>query len=352
MCRARPLPRTRSAEETAWHNAMTDTKRNASRPAARLESELRLPDLSTLVAIVRAGSVSGAARALGVTPSQVSKAIARLEQQLGVRLLLRSAHGVVPSDDGRRLMPRIHELLARVRSLAGDEAATPELTVAASAWLTMMFLPSIAAAQPGVRVRSLELPPGIASAWASGQSFDVVLTTGEERWPDSWQRTRAGSIRKALLGSPAAARRLGIADPSRPGAPIDPARLSDATFIAPIYGHEGEVIAGEDGCPLPISRRRVGHQTQTLALALELAARGDQVVYGPALSARTHVERGRLVEIPVAGWDSADPLFVVCAAERVRARAQREILSAVEAALEQENGAAHRGTAVAGARGA
>ena len=62
-------------------------------------SELHVADLTTFLAVRRAGSVSTAARELGVTPSQVSKAIARLEATLRVRLFSRGARGVA-ADSG------------------------------------------------------------------------------------------------------------------------------------------------------------------------------------------------------------------------------------------------------------
>lgn len=292
-----------------------------------VEGELRLADLATFLAIVRSGSVSGAARSLGVTPSQASKAVARLERQLNARLLVRGARGVAASEVGERLLPRIDDVLSRSRALKlAPEQVQPELTVVASASLTALLLPVIVQAQMGLRVRSLELPPGVASAWASGHTFDVALTTGSERWPASWVRAKVGAIRKALFTTPATAERLGPP-------PVDPLQLAEVPFISPIYGHQGQVVIGDDGCPLSHDHRRVGHETQTLNLALELAAATGQLVFGPALSARAHVLRGALVEVEVAGWEVSDSLHLVCAAERVQARVQRQLLTALRAAL-------------------
>src|SRR5262249_34508063 len=153
----------------------------------------------------------------------------------------------------------------------------------------------------GFRVRSLELPPGVASAWASGHSFDVALTTGNERWPSTWVRARVGPVRKALFSTAETAQRLGPP-------PIDPARLVDEPFILPVYGHQGQVVVGDDGCPVPHDRRRIGHETQTLALALELASATGQLLFSPVLSALPYVQRGLLVELPVSGWDVTDSL--------------------------------------------
>jgi DNA-binding transcriptional LysR family regulator len=290
-------------------------------------AEVRLADLGTFLTIVRAGSISGAARGLRVTPSQVSKAVARLEHQLRVKLLNRGARGVVISDVGHRILPQFEEVLARVRSLQSlGVESQPELTVVAASYLNALFLPRIVEALPELRVRSLDLPPGTASAYATEHSFDVALTTGAERWPASWAKLRIGFLRRALFASPAAARQLGPQ-------PLSVEKLRQSTFLAPIYSHHGQLVPGDDGCPLHYGERRIGHQTQTLALALELAARTRQLVFAPALAARAWVGQGQLAEIRVEGWDVRTPLHLACDAEGVRSRVQKEIAAALREAL-------------------
>jgi DNA-binding transcriptional LysR family regulator len=60
----------------------------------------RFAAMSTFVSVVEAGSFSSASRRLGVGQPAVSKAIAQLEQHLGVRLLLRSTRGLAPTEAG------------------------------------------------------------------------------------------------------------------------------------------------------------------------------------------------------------------------------------------------------------
>ena len=81
--------------------------RNPARPGAHgvklagmLEhlDELRIADVATFLAVARSGSVTMAARQLDVTPSQVSKAVARLEGYLKVRLIERSGRGIILTD--------------------------------------------------------------------------------------------------------------------------------------------------------------------------------------------------------------------------------------------------------------
>ncbi len=77
----------------------------------------RLLAMATFVRVVEAGSFSGAARVLKVGQPAVSKTVAQLEQKLNVKLLLRSTHGLTPTEAGLRFYER-----ARVVVQEADEA--------------------------------------------------------------------------------------------------------------------------------------------------------------------------------------------------------------------------------------
>ena len=78
-----------------------------------------LPSLIVLFArVVDAGSFSEASRELKQSPSAVSKQIAHLEDRVGVRLLVRSKHGVTLTDDGQTFYERCAEIR---RSIAAAE---------------------------------------------------------------------------------------------------------------------------------------------------------------------------------------------------------------------------------------
>jgi DNA-binding transcriptional LysR family regulator len=61
----------------------------------------RLAAMEAFIRVVDTGSFSGAARQLCVGQPAVSKAIAQLEERLGVRLLMRSTHGLMPTEAGQ-----------------------------------------------------------------------------------------------------------------------------------------------------------------------------------------------------------------------------------------------------------
>lgn len=83
--------------------------------------DVELRHLRCLVAIVDAGGFTDAAAALGVTQPSVSRALAALEDALGVRVLRRTSREVVLTTAGERVLARARRVLAEVDDL-GREA--------------------------------------------------------------------------------------------------------------------------------------------------------------------------------------------------------------------------------------
>ncbi len=70
----------------------------------------------------RRQSFAAAARDLGSSPSTVAKAVARLEERLGVKLFHRTTRKVSLTPDGERLFQRCERVLAEVEDLEADAA--------------------------------------------------------------------------------------------------------------------------------------------------------------------------------------------------------------------------------------
>lgn len=68
--------------------------------------------ISAFVRVVEAKSFAAAAVQLGMTPSGVSRAVSRLEERLGARLLFRSTRSLRLTDDGAAFHARCKEILA------------------------------------------------------------------------------------------------------------------------------------------------------------------------------------------------------------------------------------------------
>jgi DNA-binding transcriptional LysR family regulator len=288
-------------------------------------SELRIPDVLTFLAVCRHGSVTGAARDLRVTPSQVSKAVARLERYLKRPLLSRKARGVSASEEGQKIVPRLEELVERVQALSEVSDVLPEmkLTLAAPSYLCAAFLPTVVAAVPDARFRGLECGNAFMRAYATENVFQVAITVGAEKLPDTWVSTQAGSMRRGLFASQEVARKLG----SSPSV----AKLRQIPFILPVYnsGSSGQFLPSDDGCPIPREDRIMGHEAATAAVGFELAAATNQLVFGPVIAARTLVMAGRLVEVRVPSWRLTEAVFFHANADRVLARVQKAIVEAL-----------------------
>ncbi|WP_233843201.1 LysR family transcriptional regulator [Dyella sp. 2HG41-7] len=77
-----------------------------------------LSGVSILFAIVESGSMTRAAEALGLSPPAVSRALSRLEQRVGVRLLERTTRSLSLTDEGRRFYERVGPHMAGIEEAA------------------------------------------------------------------------------------------------------------------------------------------------------------------------------------------------------------------------------------------
>jgi DNA-binding transcriptional LysR family regulator len=292
-----------------------------------------LSDLHTLLAVQRTGSISGAGREMRVTPSQVSKAIARLERYFGVRLLSRGARGVAPTAAGRQVLPRIANAVAELRaSSSGGRTETPlvELTLAGPSYLVGHVLPALVGLLPSVRVRGLELAPAHLRAYLAENVFDVALAPGGmDNRLAAWTDDVVGTCRSTLLARPSFAKRLGPT-------PLTPERVRSLPFVGPArVGGDRFALVGDD-CPIAWEKRWIAHESQTVAGALEVVSRADLVVFCPVLAATRLLSTGEVVELPVVGWDVREQLHVLCSGDRVLSRVQQAVVQAAEEALQRD----------------
>jgi DNA-binding transcriptional LysR family regulator len=140
-----------------------------------------LDDLSTFVAIVRAGGFRDAARASGGSASGLSEAVRRLETRLGVRLLHRTTRSVAPTEAGARLFERLAPALAEVRAAVDvidtfRERPTGTLRLNVPANVARTVLPSIVIpflkAYPDIRIE-VTAEDGFVDILASGSDAGI-----------------------------------------------------------------------------------------------------------------------------------------------------------------------------------
>jgi DNA-binding transcriptional LysR family regulator len=103
----------------------------------------RLAAMEAFVRVIDAGSFSGAAEQLRVGQSAVSKAIAQLEDRLGARLVLRSTHGLTPTEVGRNFYERAKRTIEeaeQAEAAARGDATTVQGRLRVSAPVTFARL--------------------------------------------------------------------------------------------------------------------------------------------------------------------------------------------------------------------
>src|SRR3712207_5569602 len=80
-------------------------------------------DMAAFVRIVETGGLAPAARDLGLTPSAMSKQLARLEARLGVRLLTRTTRRIGLTPEGEVYLARARDILSLIEAAEQDVTA-------------------------------------------------------------------------------------------------------------------------------------------------------------------------------------------------------------------------------------
>ncbi len=149
---------------------------------------MNLPDLNLLItldAVLSEGSVAGAARRLGLSPSAMSRALARLREVTGDPLLVRAGRGLTPTPRAVLLREQVGPVLLAAQQLLQPAAAldvaglTRTFTLRVSDGFVDNFGPAllahVAAQAPAVRLSFVQKIDRDSQALRSGA---VDLETG------------------------------------------------------------------------------------------------------------------------------------------------------------------------------
>ena len=166
---------------------------------------LSLERLRVLHAVAATASLSGAARALHVTTSAVSQAMARLEREVGQPLVERQGRGIRLTEAGALLAARAGDLLRHVEEVESDLAekrgtVSGRLTVAAFATAARGLLPGalgdLRSRHPQLRAHLTELEPHESVPALARGDVDVAVV---QDWVDDPLAVPEGLVRRHLL---------------------------------------------------------------------------------------------------------------------------------------------------------
>jgi DNA-binding transcriptional LysR family regulator len=238
-------------------------------------------DLNLLVALdalLAEGSVLGAARRLGLSPSAMSRTLTRLRSATGDPLLVRAGRGLVPTPRAAELCDQVHELTRDVRKVLSPQASHLDVaslertfTLRAGEGFVERFsaplVAAVTAAAPGVRLRFAPKPDKDAGPLREGRIDLEIGVLGasapEVRTQFLFRDNFAGAVR---VGHPLL---TGPVTPERYAACRHVVASRKETFEGPVdaalaeLGLEREIVAIVPGYP---DAMRIARQSDLVAL--------------------------------------------------------------------------------------
>lgn len=258
--------------------------------------------LTVFEAVARTRSFSAGARELRIPKSSASRAVARLEADLDVQLLLRTTRQVSLTAAGTALYDRLVPILASVRAAVGElpereEQPAGELRVTAPVDLGVLFLAEVVvrytARYPSVSV-DLHLTGRVVDLVA--ERFDVALRVADRLRDSTLVARRVAPVQLQLFASP-----LYLA---HRGTPRTEADLAEHDWVEFRTGPQRLRAAGFRDLGIE-PRTRIA--CDDLLFVRDAARAGAGLAFLPSFSAEPEVAAGRLVRVlprfeRVAGW--------------------------------------------------
>jgi DNA-binding transcriptional LysR family regulator len=294
-----------------------------------------IEDLRVLIETARGGSLTAAARVLGVTPAAASAMLKRLEVQLGVRLFERSTRAMRVTDVGQTLLDYAVRALDLLEE--GEAQVTQDIRA---------LVGSLRVAAPSDLTRSLLLPwfdaflaahPGIQLALSVSDRVQDVLRDQVD------VALRYGEITEAKAGAGLVARLLCTSERVLCAAPSYLARHGMPETPADLVRHNGITfhIAGKRYASWRFHRQ--GQWTEVAmpsdrgaddaAIAHQWALAGTGIVYKAELDLLHDLRSGALVRLLPAWSGEPYPLYAVLPSNRFIAGRVRVFVDFIAARL-------------------
>lgn len=288
-----------------------------------------LQQVAAFAETAKHGSFAAAARETGSAPSTLAKAVARLEQGLGVKLFHRTTRQVSLTPDGERLYRRCQRLLAEVEELHAEAQGVRDvvsgtlrldLPIVLGRRFLLPLLAQLSRTHPG-----LALDVRLQDAYVDlvKEGIDVAVRVGELK-DSTLVARRFGTQSMVLVASPAYVEARGR--PKR----LDQLAAHDALlFRMPSSGKDRPWQFRQQGNPVelhPASRVRLNDGEGLV----EAAKLGLGVAQLPDYFVREELARGELVELLPNHRPAPLPISIVYPGARLVPQRVKVLLEALE----------------------
>lgn len=276
---------------------------------------LSIDDFALIARVAELRNLSAVARERDVPPSQVSRALARIEKLCGARLVHRSTHGLSLTEEGESVAAHGAQLLTVAEHLQAELAerqggASGLVRVATSPAMATFLLPCLGplmAQHPRLRI---EIAADDRLIDMAREGIDIAIRTGTPS-SDGLVARAIGEHQRALYAAPAYL--------ARRGTPNHPDELARHTLIgnsaSPVINRWRFVVDGQAQELKVTGDLRTDNTGIALAMALEGLgiARLNVAVSAP------HVAAGRLLPVLAPFIEaSPNPIYAVMLPERQR----------------------------------
>jgi len=250
--------------------------------------------MAIFAAVVRTGSVRGAAGELRVTPSAVSQQVRQLEEELGVALFGRAGRRLSLTDAGAAFYQGCAEMIraaARAREdlAAYQHAPIGELSISAPTGLSSLLAQALRpflARSPKLSLRMVVTDEALDLV---RDRIDLAISISRPLRDSSLVRRHLADWPLILCAAPAYLQRRGT-----PHAPGDLAR-HDLLALPPTH-HPTDVLTGADGQEHRVAvKPRVVSNNQGLIRQLTLEGAGLSFQTAPEI--RAELGDGRLIRV-------------------------------------------------------
>ncbi|MDF0542150.1 LysR family transcriptional regulator [Sphingobium sp. H39-3-25] len=283
---------------------------------------MKLDAIATFIAIVDAGSISGAARSLGRPKSVTSERLAELERELGTRLIQRTTRNLSLTEDGETFLPRARRILRETVEAAAELSerrgtlAGP-LRISAPVGFGVLHLGKalnrFLAAHPDIDL-TLDLDDSFVDAAADG--YDAVLRIGTIA-DNRLVAKRLASTCRVLVSAPAYLAAHGV-----------------PRSVADLEGHRGVLYANREsdwrfaaGTGWVVARPRAVLRVNNGLVMRDATIAGLGIALLPSFYVNEALEQGALVTLDVGCEPESAELFVVYPRDR---NASAKVLALVE----------------------